>query len=172
MLYSNDIDKRLFSTVQCAFLPKTPRNGYKECSSGRDLGSVCDFACFQGYKLAGYSATTCRRDENDKSKADWDREVPTCERMNIFVRKQIFRRPTTALFKYRYSLVIFAVFINLANSNLVDILNMVIFLIGHTIRGSQSSKSTKPEFGAWCQRWKQWVQWVGMLKTVCRPDSR
>lgn len=71
---------RSFFPVRCAFLPRTPWRGIKECNSDGELGTVCSFSCNEGYELKGDVSTTCHRDEEVEGMGKWDNKVPTCER--------------------------------------------------------------------------------------------
>ena len=67
----------LFSLAsRCSSIPSVPSYGNMTCSSARDVGSQCTFACSSGYRLTGGTDTrTCTLSEDN---ASWNGTTPSC----------------------------------------------------------------------------------------------
>ncbi|XP_076818198.1 sushi, von Willebrand factor type A, EGF and pentraxin domain-containing protein 1-like [Clavelina lepadiformis] len=55
-----------------------PGNGSVDCSNGNVGGSVCEFACLDGFYLDGSSTSVCEDDFNGDSEGVWSSPAPMC----------------------------------------------------------------------------------------------
>ncbi|KAK3511644.1 hypothetical protein QTP70_014590, partial [Hemibagrus guttatus] len=66
------VDGRMIFSVQCPVL-QTPQNGSMSCTDQNLFkGSICSFACSEGFNLEGASSTECTEI------GEWSTNIPSC----------------------------------------------------------------------------------------------
>lgn len=73
MLLIEGIHHRLDVQPGCQ-LPLSPEHGEMSCTQGSQIGSVCAFACDEGYMMEGAYIATCQET------GTWDYKPPKCTR--------------------------------------------------------------------------------------------
>uniref|UniRef100_F6YEQ2 Uncharacterized protein n=1 Tax=Ciona intestinalis TaxID=7719 RepID=F6YEQ2_CIOIN len=63
---------------RCSNPPSAPTNGYRVCSDGNYVGSICDYGCDDLYTRVGSQYSTCV--ELADGSHSFDNPAPTCER--------------------------------------------------------------------------------------------
>ena len=64
----------VISVIKCKDLA-VPDHGSKECDNDKDIyGTNCTFSCDTGYKLTGYSKSSCERN------GSFNHQTPTCHK--------------------------------------------------------------------------------------------
>nr|XP_039254928.1 P-selectin-like [Styela clava] len=64
---------------QCMNL-ESPRNGFKNCTNGHYIGTVCDFSCDSNFTLVGSNISKCKEPRMKYGNPLWDNGTPQCRK--------------------------------------------------------------------------------------------